>query len=154
MIKLLFILFLFQMHSDSFETYSDDKPNFANWTVVDNDDQLCQRNGQYIVCPQIVQQPNSGAGRAYAITNGYVYDAPGLDECLYTWEKHTMLVPALIDKIWKWWADICNLQIYELIMFTQREDVPTYYFNMTIEYLEGKSLYNGYMYTWYEKDGC
>lgn len=156
MIKLLLILQLL-LNSDAFETYDDQQPKFTDWTeytLIDNTSNMCQRRGQYIVCPQLVRQANPGAGRAYAITNGYIYDAPDMDACLTEWIMHQLWVPEPVHDLLIFYLEMYeyDLQLYELIMFSRLSEEVSYMFEFRA--INGKPLYNGYMYTWYEADVC
>ena len=151
MIKLILVSLLLFPRFDFFETAGTETPQWKDWTIVDNDEHFCQRNGEHIVCPQSVQQPNAGPGRAYAITCGYIYESPDVDKCLCLaeWEYRQVYIPWLLDKI----VRVCtndyqnSRMLYAFIMFIGEIDTGYFAYQREIQY-------NGYTYSWWERDPC
>lgn len=145
MIKLTLLVLLLYPRFDFFETAGTETPQWKDWTIVDNDEYLCQRNGEYIVCPQSVQQLNAGPGRAYAITCGYIYDSPDIDICLETWLPYQVWIPFFSKQMQEW------LIRYPHMITKMLVELPDEFMLWGIR-IEQANI--GYRYYWWERDPC
>ena len=145
MIKLILLFFLIFPHHNSFETTGTEKPQWKDWTVVDNDEHLCQKNGEYIVCPQSVQQPNAGPGRAYAITCGYIYKSPDIDICLESWLPYQVWIPFFSKQLHEWFIRYPHAITRMLV------DLPD---EFVLRGIRVEQVNIGYHYSWWERDPC